>query len=66
MTGRAEPKLPHAPSIMTMQLSETGGVLLFLADYPVEWLWLQLIAFAPLLWAVIGIRSALGASAYGV
>ena len=48
-----------------MMLSASGGVLLFIADYPVQWPWLQLIAFAPLLWAVLGAPSALGACAYG-
>jgi apolipoprotein N-acyltransferase len=40
--------------------------LLFLADYPVQWPWLQLVAFVPLLLAVPGARSALAAGAYGI
>jgi len=44
----------------------SGGLLLFLADYPVQWPWLQLVAFVPLLLAVEGARSALAAGACGI
>lgn len=34
-----------------LALSALGGGLVFLADYPAELPWLQLVAFVPLLWA---------------
>jgi len=49
-----------------MLACSSGGLLLFLADYPVQWPWLQLVAFVPVLLAVSGAPSALSAVAYSV
>ncbi len=43
-----------------------AGTGLFLADYPVEWPWLELVAFAPLLWLVVRALSWSEAAALGV
>lgn len=47
-------------------LAASGGLALFLADYPASQSWLALLAFAPLLWTVARARTPREAAAYGV
>jgi apolipoprotein N-acyltransferase len=47
-------------------LAASGGLALFLADYPTSQWWLGLLAFAPLFWTVSRARTRREACSYGV